>query len=256
VIYGLYLSASGVITSSFRQDVIANNIANSETVGFKKDLSLIQQRLTADQERMQSGGIGAKTDPLLENIGGGLFVGRSLIDSRQGEFEPTGNSLDVGIQGKGYFAVTSNGQLHLTRNGEFLVDRQGNLVLSNDVGQNVLDIKQSPIHLSSTSPVEIAPDGTVTQNGKAVAQIGAFDVPDPTRLQKEGGSLLSAPPNVMLTTATPQLRSKFVERSNVDAATELADLMDAQRQLEANANMIKVQDETLDKLVNDVGKVG
>ena len=102
MIYGLYLSASGVVTNSFRQDVIANNIANSETIGFKRDLANMQQRPTAAQERADSDD---SIDPMLENIGGGLLASRASVDTRQGEFEPTGNNLDVGIQGNGFFRV-------------------------------------------------------------------------------------------------------------------------------------------------------
>ena len=72
MIYGLYLSASGVLANSYRQDVIANNIANSETVGFKKDLTMLQQRPTAAQET----GHWSQTDSLLEPLGGGLLAAR------------------------------------------------------------------------------------------------------------------------------------------------------------------------------------
>ena len=253
MIYGLYLSATGVQANIYRQDVIANNIANSETVGFKRDLALLRQRPT---EAKQRGLMGDMSNSNLENVGGGLYAMPTTIDNTPGDPQPTGNDLDVAIQGKGYFAVTSNGKMHLTRNGQFLVDRSGKLSLANDVGQNVVDEKQSPIVLNPGLPVTIAPDGTITQAGKLVGKLGLFDVDDPKKLQKEGGTLLAMSNDATLSTATPTLRSDFVERSNVDSATELTQLMDAQRQLEANANMIHTQDETLDKLVNDVGKVG
>jgi flagellar basal body rod protein FlgG len=80
-------------------------------------------------------------------------------------------------------------------------------------------------------------------------------VANEAQLKKEGGTLLSVPAGTQLNAATPSLHSQFIERSNVDPAIELANLMETQRQLEANANMIKLQDDTLDKLVNDVGKM-
>jgi flagellar basal-body rod protein FlgG len=119
----------------------------------------------------------------------------------------------------------------------------------------VLDSKQSPIVLDGTAPTTISTDGTITQNGKVVAALGLFDLSDPATLRKDGATLLSAPAGAPLNHATPTVRSGFVERSNVDPATELTELMDTQRQLEANANMIHIQDETLDKLVNDVGRI-
>jgi flagellar basal-body rod protein FlgF len=252
MIYGLYLSASGVITNSYRQDVISNNIANAETVGFKKDLAILQQRPTAAQET----GHENQTNPLLENIGGGLLAARLAVDTRAGEYEPTGNGMDVALDGNGFFAVSSgDGKMHLTRNGQFLLNRNGMLSLSNNPAESVLDEKQTPIKLDGTQPITIASDGSITQAGKTVARIGIFDAGNPAALQKDGGTLLSVPDGTALTTATPTVRTGFIERSNVDPATEMVELMDTQRQLEANANMIQIQDQTLDKLVNDVGKV-
>ena len=251
MIYGLYLSASGVLTNSFRQDVIANNIANSETVGFKKDLTLLQQRPTAAQQL----GRWQETDPLLEPIGGGLFSARPAVDARPGDIEDTGNNFDVALQGQGFLAVSSGGKTQLTRNGQFMLDRSNRLVLSTNPTEAVLDYKQNPITLDSTGQTTISLDGTITQNGKEVTKLGLFNVKDPSTLVKAGGTLLSMPDDAKLQEASPTVRSGFVERSNVDPATEMAELMDSQRQLEANANMIHIQDETLDKLVNDVGRV-
>ena len=198
MIYGLYLSATGVMTNAYRQDVIANNIANSETVGFKKDLALFDQRLTeAQQRRLAASGPLSPSNALLEKLGGGLLVHPTTIDTAQGELEPTGSPLDVAIEGDGYFAVNSGGQTRLTRNGQFAVDSTGHLILSNARGEQ-----------------DLTPAMTAT------------------------------------------LHNESVERANLDPATELAALMDTQRQLEANANMIRYQDQTLSKLVNEVGKIG
>jgi flagellar basal-body rod protein FlgF len=260
VIYGLYLSAAGVLTSSYRQDVIANNLANSETVGFKKDLPLFRQRLTeAQQRRLPQGGAdpSSVTNRLLEPIGGGLLAHPTVVDTSQGDLEPTGSALDVAIEGSGYFAVDDGGETRLTRAGQFALDREGNLILSNQNGQRVLDNERRPIQLAPDGAVTVGPDGTVTQHGQPVARIGVFDVADPGRLVKQVATLLR-PGNQELLEAGPgtTLHSEFLERANVDPATELAALMDTQRQLEANANMIRYQDQTLSKLVNEVAKIG
>jgi flagellar basal body rod protein FlgG len=251
MIYGMYLSATGVIASSYRQDVIANNLANSEAMGFKKDLALIQARPTAAQETGDS----QSANPMLENIGGGMFLAPTLIDTTQGELEPTGNPLDVAIQGPGYFAVNQGGQTRLTRSGQFVIDHNGQLAVAADGGPTVLDKDQNPVALDPSFPAIIANDGTISQQGKAVAQLGVFGVSDPTMLQKQGGTLFSLKQGAQMTPIASTFRPETLERSNVDPATELTELMDAQRQLEANANMIKTQDETLSKLVSDVGKV-
>ncbi len=250
MLYGLYLSATGVVTNSYRQDVIANNIANSETIGFKRDLALLQERPTAAQEFGES-----VPDSIIGNMTGGMMAVPTQVDTSQGDLQPTGNPLDVAIQGNGYFAVNANGKFRLTRNGQFVMDHAGRLALFDDNGPDVLDNKQTPIYLSPGAPVLISEDGTITQKGEVVAKIGLFDVPNSTDLKKEGNTLMSVQQGAQVSTASAKFHTSFLERSNVDPATELTALMDAQRQLEANANMIQTQDETLSKLVSDVGKI-
>ena len=251
MLYGLYLSATGIMTSSHRQDVVANNLANSESVGFKRDVPTFRERLTEAAESRKPG----MSNKMLEMLGGGILAMPTRVDSRQGEIEPTGNPLDVAIEGDGYFAVIDKGESRLTRNGQFAVNRKGELILSNEDGQSVLDPKGKPIVLAPGLPTSIANDGTITQAGQPVGQVGLFNVADPRQLVKRGGTMLSHP-DQELKPATGMLKSEFVERANVDPATELAELMETQRQLEANANMIRYQDQTLGRLVNEVGKIG
>ena len=253
--YGLYLSATGVLTNIYRQDVIANNLANVETVGFKRNIASFQQRLTEAQQR----GSPQFTDPRLDQIGGGLFCSPTTLDASQGELEHTSNQLDVAIMGKGYFAVQDGGKTELTRDGRFMLDDTGNLILSNASASRVLNPAGEPISLPGyvASAVEIGKDGTITAHGKAIGRLGVFDIPDSSQLVQEGGNLLSYPDlTKKMTPIDPNLRNGFVERSNVDPATELTTLMEAQRQLEANANMIRYQDQTMGRCVNDVGKIG
>src|SRR6185503_11059153 len=101
MIYGLYLSATGVLANSYRQDVIANNLANSETVGFKRHLAVFQQRPPESQELGRTD----LSDSMLDHIGGGFLLSPTMVDTTQGELETTGNNLDAAIVGKGYFAV-------------------------------------------------------------------------------------------------------------------------------------------------------
>ncbi|MGE5609350.1 MAG: flagellar hook-basal body protein [Bacillota bacterium] len=253
MIYGLYLSATGVLTNSYRQDVIANNLANAETVGFKRDLALFQEQRTEAQRR----GLNPATcsNPLLEGLGGGLRVRPTYVDNTPGEMEQTGNPLDVAIQGSGYFAVNDQGQTLLTRDGRFLIGRDGYLAMASG-GQHVLDSAGKPIPLDPNLQASINQDGTITQNGQPVGRIGVYGVPEGTQLTKRGRSMLAGPDAKQLQALPGNLRSEFVERANVESSTELVALLDAQRQLEANANMIRYQDQTLSRLVNDVAKIG
>jgi flagellar basal body rod protein FlgG len=204
------------------------------------------------------GGAG-QTNGLLESLGGGVFASPTSIDTKSGELEPTGNNLDLAIEGNdGYFMVQDHeGAARLTRNGSFMVDDTGHLILAHS-NEKVLDANRKPIVLDGAlqAQTEVTKDGQITQAGSPAARIGLFDVNDVSQLTKRGQMLLDHPDVNSLPASTAQLRSGAVERANVDPTTELALLMDAQRQLEANANMIRYQDQTLAKLVNEVGKIG
>ena len=253
MIYGLYLSAAGVQTNSYRQDVISNNIANAETVGFKRDLALFQQRRTEVSERGLSP---SQSSALLEKLGGGVFASPTLIDHTQGELENTGNNLDVAIAGQGYFQAANGDKTGLTRDGRLLINNKGHLALANNANYEVLDPKGKPIAVDPSLPPNIDKEGVVTQKGKLVGRIAVVDVEDPSQLKKSGGNMLAiADPRQIRPATGALLQAGYQERANVDPSTELASLMDAQRQLEANANMIRYQDQMLSKLCNDVGKI-
>jgi flagellar basal body rod protein FlgG len=254
MVYGLYLSATGVMTNSYRQDVIANNLANAETVGFKRDLTTFRERATAATE--QPGKL-SWTNPSMEGIGGGTFAQPTALDMTPGPIEQTGNTTDAAIDGSGYFTVDDNGKTKLTRNGQFMINSSGNLITANGTNLNVLDSQGNPIKLdgSLSAQTVIGQDGTISQDGKPIAKLGVVDVPDSTKLKNEGGTLLSYPNPDQFSASTATIRGESVENANVDPSTELSALMETQRQLEANANMIHYQDSTLDKLVNTVGKV-
>jgi flagellar basal body rod protein FlgG len=177
------------------------------------------------------------------------------VDISPGELEQTGNPLDVAIQGNGYFAVDGQGQTLLTRDGRFLIGRDGYLAMASG-SQHVLDYAGKPIQLDPSSQASISQDGTITQKGQPVGRIGVYGVPEGTKLTKQGKSMLAASDTKQLRTLPGNLHSGYVERANVESSTELVALLDTQRQLEANANMIRCQDQTLSRLVNDVGKIG
>ena len=250
MLYGLYLSAAGIMTSAHKQDVISNNLANSETTGFKRDMPAFRQRLTAFQENRRPGDW---SDSVLEGLGGGLFVQPSRIDLTQGGIEQTGSPLDVAIQGNGFFGVDDKGQTRLTRDGRFQLDRNGSLIVTG--GQNVLDKQGRPIRLTPDQPVSIDASGNIMQGNDVVATLGTFDVPDKAKLTKQGNGLLAYADPAKISPTDVTVHSEYLESSNVDPTTEMAELMDSQRQLEANANMIHIQDTMLQLAVNNVGKI-
>jgi len=250
--YGMYLSAAGVLTNSYRQDVIANNLANAETTGFRRDVPLFHERLISALEMRSKSGWGEAS---MDDQTGGIFAMPTGIDLSQGELEPTGNPLDSAIVGEGFFHVqTSDGQNRLTRDGRMLVDRGGRLITQG--GYVVLDREGQPISLDPKQKHAIDQFGDISADGQIVAQVGLMKVADARTLKKLGSGLLEyADPSKLQPAADVTLQPQTIERGNVSAAVELTKLLDAQRQLEANANMIRYQDQMLAKLVNEVGKI-
>ncbi len=251
--YGLYLSATGVMANSHRQDVIANNLANAETTGFKRDLPLFQERLTEAQHRRALAG---RSNLLLENLGGGLLISPTAIDHSQGDLEETGRTLDVAIYGRGFLGVRQGSETLLTRDGRLMTDKQGFLITGGINPAQVLDHQGNPIQLDPRLPVQIDDAGQISQGGEVRARLGLYTVADTRQLVKMGEGRFRATQPAAATAAAPgQIRSGFLERANVSPATELTQLIETQRQLEANANMIRYQDTMLGRLVNDVGKI-
>ncbi|MFN4243629.1 MAG: flagellar hook-basal body protein [Tepidisphaerales bacterium] len=266
MIYGLYRSAAGMMAATYRQSVIANNLANVETVGFKKDLAVVQQRRMAAQELPSAARF---HDPFFDRLGGGLLVSPTVTDPTQGTLELTARPLDAALVGEGYFAVERAGETLLTRHGNFSLDSDGRLVLADDPATRVLSRDLRPIVLDPLAPTEINAQGEIVQRGEVVARL-AIKSAAMQALEKRpgqtfalraddaagqaggaGGGGVGALPDAPAAT----VRGGALERSNVDPSTELTAMIEAQRMMEANANLIRFQDQTLGRLVNEVGKV-
>src|SRR5271154_7132428 len=145
------------MANSHRLDVIANNLANSETTGFKRGTTSFQGRLTESQ---QNRAVATWSDPLLEGLGGGLLLSPSGTDYSQGDLEPSDNKLDLGISGNGYFAVNDKGTTRLTRDGRFMLDSNGTLVTADGSGRQVLSSDMKPIVLDPAKILATAVDTT------------------------------------------------------------------------------------------------
>ena len=256
MLYGLYLSAAGLQAQEARQSIISNNIANAETMGFKRDLAVMQARANAtheDPEMMQY------QLPVLKNQGGGVSISGSGIDMTQGPLKARGNATDVAVRGSGFFEVQGDkpGEKLLTRDGSFLLNSAGALVTTNG-GRPVLSSDGSPITLTPGLPVEISQTGVVSQtnSGNEGVRLGLTDVPDSRRLIKMGDNLLAAdqPEAMTAIPSTTQVEQGHLEQSGVNPIVEMVNMMEGQRAFDANAKMITYQDTTLSEL-NTIGRV-
>ena len=255
--YGLYLSATGVLTNMYRQDVITNNLANTNTVGFKPDQVYTRQRLPGRLET----GAAIRPNLLLERLGGGHLLRPTYTNLRQGAVIATGNDLDVAIEGEGFLVVRAaadggSGPVRLTRDGRLTLNANGELVMAN-TGLPILDVAQRPIRLDPTAKVVIHPDGSISQNGRVGATIQITTPRDPAALRKVGNSLfrLDSTDPAARGPGSGRLLQGHVESSAVNAITALKDLVGAAKSVQANAKMIQFHDHLMGQAVNTLGRV-
>jgi flagellar basal body rod protein FlgG len=253
--YGMYLAATGVLTSMYRQDVLANNLANVNTVAFKPDVVYTRLRLP---ERLESGG----TDPqqLLERLGGGHLLSPTRLNLTQGSLTDTGNDLDLAIDGEGFFVVRSTGtgneQLRLTRDGRFTLNPAGELVMAG-TGMKLLDIENQPIRLDRTATVHVRSNGDLVQNGKVRATLRIATATDQSQLSKLGNNLLtvnSTDPQA-LRPADGRLLQRRLEASAVDPVMMLNAMISASKAASANLKMMQYHDHIIGQAVNTLGRV-
>lgn len=250
MIYGLYLSAAGLQANAYQLDVIANNLANAETVGFKHELAVLsERRVEVDESGRPSRGHG-----LLDNLSGGTFVAPTYTTFAQGPLEATERPLDLAIRGEGFFQVQQGNELFYTRDGRLTVDQQGQVVTAG--GKTVLDTGGRPLLVSrdSTQPITVSPDGAVKQGLDEIGRLALVSFDDPQGLTKAGAGLFRANDQVPRP-ADGQIEAGHLEKSTVDPVAGLAEMIQTQRAYQLNATMISLQDGMLSRAVNDLGKV-
>ncbi len=248
MIYGTYLNATGISQARAKQDVIANNLANADTVGFRRLLTLEKER--APQAQMP--------DNLRGTTGGNILLPTQL-DSTAGGLDETSNPLDLAIVGDGFLTVerqTPGGaEMALTRDGRLQLDADGTLTLAGRSDVRVLDDAGLPIALpagTTSSDLAINEHGMLTtQAGQPIARLGISLPADASAMTVVGQGLFDPAGEVdPLDDALRNVRGGFVELSNVDPTSELTQMMAISRQLEANANMIRFQDSSLGRLID------
>lgn len=241
MIKGILSTASSMVPRERAQEVIANNIANSLTPGFKKDSIFL--RLVQDEQSKIS-----DTQPSWEV----RMLDRVYTDYSQGALDQTGRELDVALDGDGFFVVeTPDGEAY-TRNGNFSISPEGMLVTSE--GLPVLT-DAGPLYVDGTE-ITIGLNGEIVIDGQPVGVLRLVDFPQPYELNKIAGSLLipadGASPDE---TSTAQVRQGYLEKSNVDVLREMVDMISSYRAFETSQRMIQIQDESLGKATNDLGRV-
>jgi flagellar basal-body rod protein FlgF len=249
MIYGLYHSAAGMLASEYRQNVIANNLANADTVGFKRDVPTFAERLTAVEEGLRDGPSAAD----LAGISGGLALGGTYTDHSVGPLMQTGNPTDVALEGPGFLTVQTDQGPLFTRDGRLMIDSNGLLVSAVD-GAPVLGVGGAPLHVNPVGGrLSISNEGQVQQDGTTLGELQIVDFADYDQLRKVGTTRFDA--NGMQTVPSVALvRQSYVENSGVQPIGELVNMLDASHAYQMNARLVSLQDESLGRVINTLLK--
>lgn len=249
MIYGLYNSAAGMMTQEHRQDVFANNLANADTAGFKRDIAVAAERLRASQAGVREG----PTNPLLESLSGGVWLGKTHTDFSEANLTRTEQSTDVALAGPGFLMVRKNGADLLTRDGRMLPDADGWLRAATD-GAHVLGQGGEPLRVNPHGgAITIDEDGRVMQGGATVGRLALVNPRDYDALRKVGASRFAAG-DMELDAAPARVMPGMIENSGVRPVQELVSMIAASRAYQLNAQMITLQDQSAGRLINAVAQ--
>jgi len=225
---GYYAACTAMMAQSQSLELVANNLANSSTAGYRAQHSVFRAVLAASEHPI------TEVNQATNNYG---ILEGSRLDLSQGGMQTTGNELDLAVEGPGFFAVqTANGKL-FTRNGAFhisagqLVTPEGDPVRG-DAG---------PVKIPN-GPVSISPDGTISVNGAVAGKIQVVEFPTGTQMESVGRTYYSAPDGAGKAATKSQLRQGMLEASNVDPVLAAVDLITIQRSVEMMQRALSIFD--------------
>jgi len=236
---GIYVALSGAVANSQALDVVANNVANANTPGFKAE------RVNFAETLAGKGGAASRSDSHFVKVAG------TTSDPAPGIMNQTDNPLDVGVNGEGYLAVTAGGSTRYTRAGQLRLNAESTLTTSD--GNLVQGTDGKPIVTpKSAASIEIASDGTVNADGKRIGQLKLVNL-DPKQLKREGATLFSGTE----TAGKPvTLITGAYEGANVNAVRGMVDLVRVSRTYDALTRMLESYKELDDRTAKAIGGNG
>ena len=250
MIRGLYTSASGMLTEMTRNDVTANNLANVNTTGYKKDTAInssFAEMLIHRVNDQKPTDISSR--PAIGTLGTGAIVDEIVTVHEPGQLRETSNQLDMAIAGEGYFVVQNDNGTFYTRNGSFTIDSEGYLVTSQG---DMVQGETGPVRLGNAESVSVDDSGNISVNGEPVGTLQLVTIPDPQELTKVGDTLFTG--GQAVNGIDGQVKQKFIEASNVNVINEMVNMITIMRAYEANQKIITSHDNTLGQAM-EVGRV-
>jgi len=256
MIQGLWQSAAGLRSQQLRQDVLANNMANVETPGFKVDrVAFIERPVATESSDFVPGDDLRTTHAVLDALTGGLTYAPTNTDFSGAALVPTLNELDFAIDGDGFLAVRTPDGTRYTRNGRMTLREDGTIVTAAN-GFELLDRTGRPIRVDTRSSDKLSLDeaGRLRQGTNLVAELAPVDFEDRGALRKTGHNVYDGGGERPVP-ARSRMRQFAYEASGADPTATLVQMIEATRAYQLNATMISLQDSTLARAVNDIGAI-
>lgn len=241
-----------------RQDAVANNIANANTNGYKRDITLARTfpdmliSKIGDVEQKVNGGKKVIPPKEVGRLGTGACLDEVFTDFTSGIMQKTDNPLDLALAGEGYFVVETPQGERFTRGGNFKINQEG--ILCNQQGFPVLDSNDQEIYIR-TGMVSIDSYGDIMDGNEYIARLKIAFFEDNSILEKQGDVFFNPRQEVNYELLLqPQIMQGFLEGSNVNIVHEMVQMISITRAYELSQKVVQAQDETLQAAIEQVGR--
>jgi len=253
---GIYMAASGALAYEKKLQIISNNLANANTVGYKMDRA---QFNVIEQNNLPASLASNTPEMSTSQAQSFWFQFNSYTDFTSGSLKNTGNDFDLALKGEGFFCIQKPEGVHYTRKGDFTLDAEGTLVTRNghpvigDSGEITVKYAEDPRKVKA---FEVDLEGNVFVNGQQVGSLRIVKFSEPDKLMKMGDTLFKPAEN----SPAPQeaedakVSQGFVELSNVDVVKMMTEMIVVLRGYETYQKVMRSADEAYTKSINDVGQ--
>lgn len=249
MIKGIYNAASGMLVNQERLNITANNLANANTTGFKKDQAvqksfrdIIISRIEGNKKRVELG-----------SLGNGTVMDSSYTDYTQGSLKETGNKLDLALEGSAFFVIQTPEGIRYTRDGNFALNNRGQIVTQQ--GYLVLG-ERGPIQTIDGMSIDVGSDGQLYFEEIRGDRFQIVEIRELQSMGKTGDNLYSVDEDMVENAIDFEIKQGFLEGSNINIVQEMVEMIQLSRNYEATQKVITTMDSTLEKAVNVVGRLG
>ena len=260
MVRALYTAWTGLRNEEKRMDVITNNMANANTTGYKKVEVTSQSFASQLAVKINDDIIGPDLIRGVGDVTLGVKIGETYYDMSQGNFKETGNQYNFALSGKGFFTIRMTDKagvehIRYTRDGDFTVTKEGYLVTKD--GDFVLGDGGNPIQIpgANTEEINVNELGEIYVGNDYISTFQLVDFESYDALSSYGENMYEPVDGAVMIDADATVTQGYLEMSNINMVTEMVDMIAVTRAYETNQKMVQTIDDTLNKAVNDVGKI-